>query len=218
MKFTVVLIVFPLCFTISLQASCGDSTTVSGLVVGGTQIKRGQWPFIAALFRSKTEEYFCGGTIISYKHVITAAHCVHPKYTEDPLEPSDLLVHLGRYNISRKNETDAVVSKVVKITIHPDWDQNVINYDADIAILQLEDSLRLSNFVKIVCWSSENAVKIGEGIVVGWGFSEHTNFKKVEDIARQAVINAVSNEFCFLHRREFTILSSNRTFCAGGEG
>lgn len=217
MNIEVALIIFPLCVSITLQDYCGDSVVGSGFVVGGSRIKRGQWPFIAALFRSQNEEYFCGGTIISHKHVMTAAHCIHPKYGKS-LESKDLVVHLGRYNISRKNESDSTVSKVVEITVHPDWDQNTVRYDADIAILQLEASQELSNFVKIICWPTQDDAPIGEGIVVGWGYSEQTNFSKVEDIAKQTALKAVSNEFCFLHRREFTTLSSNRTFCAGGDG
>lgn len=86
-------------------------------------------------------------------------------------------------------------------------------------ILQLKDSLDTSsNFIKIVCWPTQDDVWISQGIVVGWGFSEETNFSKVQDIAKQVTLHPVTNEFCFLHRREFTILSSNRTFCAGGDG
>lgn len=55
---------------------CGDSVVGSGFVVGGSAIKRGQWPFIAALFRNDNKKYFCGGTIISTRHVITAGEYI----------------------------------------------------------------------------------------------------------------------------------------------
>lgn len=85
MKLLVALIIFPLFITTSLQDICGDSLVGTGLIVGGSTIKRGQWPFIVALFRSKTEKYFCGGTIISMKHIITAAHCISPKHSIKPV-------------------------------------------------------------------------------------------------------------------------------------
>lgn len=53
---------------------------------------------------------------------------------------------------------------------------------------------------------------------VGWGASETTDFKKVEPMAKQTRVVAVSNEYCFLSVRELTVLSSNRTFCAGSNG
>jgi len=221
MKIEVVFAIFSMLILPSLQNICGNSTFNSELVVrvgGGSTIERGEWPFIAALFRKGTGEYFCGGTLISLKHVITAAHCVQQKYHDKPLEPSDVLVHLGRYNISKKSEVGSTISNVAEITIHPEWDPFTNNYDADIAVLQLETLQETSDFIKVVCWPDQDKIKVDEGIVVGWGFSENTNFSRAEDIAKQATLTPVSNEFCFLHRRHFTILSSNRTFCAGGDG
>lgn len=37
---------------------------------------------------------------------------------------------------------------------------------------------------------------------VGWGASETTDFKKVEPMAKQTRVVAVSNEYCFLSVRE----------------
>ncbi|GMS82466.1 hypothetical protein PENTCL1PPCAC_4641, partial [Pristionchus entomophagus] len=40
----------------------------------GTIAKRGQFPWSVAL-ESKDHHRFCSGTIISQRHVLTAAHC-----------------------------------------------------------------------------------------------------------------------------------------------
>ena len=46
-------------------------------VVGGKQVNEGDWPWMAALLEREPEEYFCGGTLLhTYKHVLTAYHCV----------------------------------------------------------------------------------------------------------------------------------------------
>lgn len=68
----VILVIIVLQLQSSLQDFCGNSVVSSGLIVGGGRIKRGQWPFIAALFSTRNGEYFCGGTVISKRHVITA--------------------------------------------------------------------------------------------------------------------------------------------------
>lgn len=199
---------------------CGDSTVNSGLIVGGAAIKRGQWPYIAALFYTEKRKnaYFCGGTIISRRHVITAAHCLQQKYHDVALGVDDLVVHVGRYNISKANETGSFITKVEEISIHPDWDPAATAYDADLAILRIEALNTGSDFIQIACWPTEDTLSAGDGYVIGWGLSEQTNFKKTETIARQVFLNAVTNEYCFLHRTELISLSSNRTFCAGGEG
>lgn len=178
MKFNVALLFFALNFPLSLQGHCGNSVISSGLIVGGSGVKRGQWPFIAALFSTATDEYFCSGTVISYRHVITAAHCIQPKWDKQK-EAADFTVHLGRYNISKNLENGSVISHVDEIHIHPDWVKDSVNYDADLAILQLEESIHKSYFIDIVCWPTWDSV--GEGFIVRYFhyFRRHKSKEKL---------------------------------------
>lgn len=43
----------------------------SGLVLGGKRTDRGQWPFLVALRHIIHKRFFCGGSLISSKHVLT---------------------------------------------------------------------------------------------------------------------------------------------------
>lgn len=40
-------------------------------ILGGDETSRGDWPFMASLFEVETQKFFCGGTLISQKHVLT---------------------------------------------------------------------------------------------------------------------------------------------------
>src|SRR5215208_7976963 len=68
--------------------------SVSPLIVGGTAVPKGKYPFMAALLDKRRagdafDELFCGGTLIDKDSVLTAAHClVNPK-------PNKLQVVLG---------------------------------------------------------------------------------------------------------------------------
>lgn len=44
-------------------------------VVGGKQTTTQEYPMIAAIIQPDIKQLFCGGTIISSKHIVTAAHC-----------------------------------------------------------------------------------------------------------------------------------------------
>jgi secreted trypsin-like serine protease len=47
------------------------------VVVGGKTAEIQDWPWMAALLRDGSDPY-CGATLITTKHVVTAAHCTKP--------------------------------------------------------------------------------------------------------------------------------------------
>jgi len=55
---------------------CGMTTKTKIRVVGGQPADPKEWPWMAALLRQGTIQY-CGGVLITDRHVLTAAHCVY---------------------------------------------------------------------------------------------------------------------------------------------
>lgn len=53
-----------------LQA-CGKFSFNTGLVVNGDEVKRGEFPFLVALLKLKTQKFFCGASLITQKHALT---------------------------------------------------------------------------------------------------------------------------------------------------
>lgn len=50
---------------------CGNVKYSSGLIFGGTYAKQGQWPWLCTLHDTTSDEFFCGSTLISSRHVLT---------------------------------------------------------------------------------------------------------------------------------------------------
>lgn len=48
---------------------CGIVDYVRPVILGGSETKKGEWPFIAAI--QKGSKYICGGTIIAVRHILT---------------------------------------------------------------------------------------------------------------------------------------------------
>lgn len=51
--------------------NCGQVILTRPLIVNGTKTLRGEWPFLVALYNAENLEIFCGGTLISQRHVLT---------------------------------------------------------------------------------------------------------------------------------------------------
>lgn len=54
---------------------CGELLFSKGFTIRGEAITRGQWPYLVALVNVAKNAFFCGGTLISAKHVLTGKIC-----------------------------------------------------------------------------------------------------------------------------------------------
>lgn len=60
-------------YFLPLFSNCGQVKAAVGEIEGnGTETARGEWPFLAALFNTETEKFFCSGTLITQRHILTS--------------------------------------------------------------------------------------------------------------------------------------------------
>lgn len=104
------------------------------------------------------------------------------------------------------------------IHIHPNWNSQAESFDADIAVLILEEKVQFSRFIQPICLMDPTSflTSVNNGIVVGHGKSEDKT-KIHENIPRILSLPIHKNDDCFLKNIYLTKISSRRTFC-GGEG
>lgn len=199
---------------------CGIGGGSSGLIVGGNAIERGQWPWLGALYSTTATDktFICGSTLISTNLLITAAHCIQSKHQKIPRAPNEIVIYLGKYDLNETVERGSVPVYPSDIKIHPDWNQYTDRYDADIAIVVIENPVQLTQFIFPAClWNEIQEPSEQHGYIVGWGKSE-IGTQQFESKPRQVKVKMIENEVCLLDNPKFATISSNRTFCAGGEG
>ena len=111
--------------------------------MNGTSANLGEFPWQAQLiaFWDGVNNHLCGGTLISSKHVLTAAHCL-------VLPKENITVITGRLSIS-EYEQQQVTSKVAKVIIHPDYDRFILNND--IALLELVEPVPFNKNIEMAC-------------------------------------------------------------------
>lgn len=67
-------VIFNLLFTaIDAKSHCGTGGYSTGFVINGTQSRQGEWPWLVALFEAQSNEFFCGGVLISENMVLTVS-------------------------------------------------------------------------------------------------------------------------------------------------
>ncbi|CAD1469910.1 unnamed protein product, partial [Heterotrigona itama] len=194
---------------------CGFSNISHTKVVGGWPAQLGAWPWIAALgYRNNLNpsqpKWLCGGSLISARHILTAAHCA---------ERNDLyVVRIGDLNIRRDDDgAHPVQIEVESKIIHPGYDSQA--HVNDIAVLRLAQEVPFSDYVYPICLPVEDRLRNNNfyryyPFVAGWGSQQSRG--PASDMLLEVQLPVVSNEACNEAYSKFKSTEiDNRVICAG---
>lgn len=130
-----------LCFLGVIFHTISAITLLKPRIVGGKATEITSAPFMASLRELGYDQYkhLCGAVIISQKHVLTAAQCIHSK------QPSWFGIAVGS---NRKDDDKAELHTIKRIVIHEDYDAFVAPFKHDIALIELDNPLKITDRVK----------------------------------------------------------------------
>ncbi|XP_063708617.1 serine protease gd-like [Culicoides brevitarsis] len=195
---------------------CGKPVLTTPLIFGGDEASRGQFPWLAALYRKRKKgstEFKCGATLVSRNAVITAAHCL--KFDSHVMPVNEIVVILGKHNLDDFSETGSQTVYAKDIILHPDFMSKDTSFDADIAIILLKRHVQYSQYIRPLCIFSEvTKHHPGEkGTVIGWG-KDHLE-GTIKSYPSTIEMQLVSDATCLRAHESFQYITSSRTFCAG---
>ncbi|XP_012222599.1 trypsin-1 [Linepithema humile] len=181
---------------------CGTSARTKIRVVGGRPADPKEWPWMAALLRQGAIQY-CGGVLITDRHVLTAAHCVY-RY-----KPRDITVRLGEYDFTESGETRSLDFTVSEIRMHRDFRLNT--YENDIGIIKIHRPTTFNSYIWPICLPPiQHTFENKSAIVTGWGTQYYGG--PASTVLMEASIPVWPQERCV---RSFTQRIPNTTMCAG---
>lgn len=144
--------------------SCDCGWSNKGRVVDGKETGANEYPSMVALQTATTKQQFCGGTILTPWHIITAAHCTDGK------SPSDIIATIGAHNL-KKLESSSSQLKLSAIIEHEKYDRSTVNND--IALLVVEKPIKFSKLIGPACLPKGKIDLVGQNVkALGWGHKE----------------------------------------------
>ncbi|CAH2097576.1 unnamed protein product [Euphydryas editha] len=168
----------------------GSSTARPNRIVGGQPTTIDRYPSMVQVeFFEPSDQTWsrsCGGSIISSRYVVTAAHCFDGYYLPDFPR---IRAGSSYYNIG------GVVVSVEAVFHHPSYGSN--HFDGDISVLRLTTPLVFSSVIQPTAIAAQNSV-IPDNLPVvyaGWGRTEEDD-PIPSSILRDVQVYTVNNTIC----------------------
>jgi len=176
---------------LTTEEGCGFSNVTHTRIVGGGPAKLGAWPWMALIgYTNDLGElgWKCGGSLITSRHVLTAAHCLKSTLTT---------VRLGEHDLSSESDTYTVDIPVVKVAKYPQYTTK--DGHNDLAILYLERDVDFSDTIRPICIPTDDPLRSKDFLgyqpfVAGWGKTQEAG--NSANVLQELQITVLSNNEC----------------------
>lgn len=171
----------------------------SGRIVNGYDIEIQEVPYQIGIFVE--ESFACGGSIISEKYILTAAHCL--VYNKD-----DLMIHAG----SSKLKEGGSFHKAVEVISHENY--NTSTNENDIGLIEVHPRLPFDERRQpISLFRKEKILRANDlALVTGWGATSESG--RISPQLQAVHVPLITNDLCQKqYESEFPIFKSQ--ICAG---
>ncbi|XP_026824502.1 venom serine protease 34 isoform X1 [Ooceraea biroi] len=159
-------------------------------IVGGVETGVNEYPMMAGLVDPFRREVYCGASVISQRHVLTAAHCVINR------DANKVGVLVGDHDLTTGADTNASRLYVAdEFNIHPLY--NDTSLENDIAVVTVNGIINFSEEVGPACLPFQHQSDSFAGNYVdllGWGTTEFGGMRP--DTLQKVMVSVISYQDC----------------------
>ncbi|ALC44600.1 CG4914 [Drosophila busckii] len=186
---------------------CGERNDESR-IVGGTTTGVSEYPWMARL--SYFNRFYCGGTLINDRYVLTAAHCVKGFMW------FMIKVTFGEHD--RCNDKERPETRFVLRAFSQKF--SFSNFDNDIALLRLNDRVPITSFIRPICLprvEQRNDLFVGtRAIATGWGTLKEDGNPSC--LLQEVEVPVLDNDECVAQTNYTQKMITKNMMCSGYPG
>lgn len=181
-------------------------------IYNGDVAKRSQFPYQAGIYMDYS--YFCGGSLINTKWVLTAAHCVD--------EIKLWTVHLGLSDMVVPKQEGRIVLMSNWGVRHEQYNDREIIYD--IGVIQLPRHVKLNDYIQLSRLAPPNVNYAGKTATVsGFGIVEDAGTSVISPVLKYTSLPVVSGGVCAkyygsVHETVICLEAKGTSSCQGDSG
>uniref|UniRef100_A0A8C9NMX1 Acrosin n=1 Tax=Serinus canaria TaxID=9135 RepID=A0A8C9NMX1_SERCA len=160
-------------------------------VVGGKSAEAGAWPWLVSIQDPSVSGtgHLCGGSLISAKWVLTAAHCF-----AESRNLSAMRLLIGATQLTEPGP-GAQVRLIKRLLVHKEY--GPADQSNDIALLELNEPVQCSSYIQLACVpnATVNVALLETCYVAGWGATTARS-QKSSDVLQEAKVHLINVQVC----------------------
>ena len=180
-----------------------------------------QWPWMVSIGWNNGTHWipYCGGSIISNRTIITAAHCFFSRYEKNFIRRKKTQVRVGDQSLNDDSDDLGLAKTYDILTVigHPEYEGRGAKHD--IALIYTKETIQFNQRIKPICMATQ-AYDLpdryaGQNVKFA-GFGYYDGSETTSDDLRAANFKILSESTClarslYYRRRK----AKNVFFCAG---
>uniref|UniRef100_A0AB38ZE80 Venom S1 protease 16 n=1 Tax=Ectomocoris sp. TaxID=3104572 RepID=A0AB38ZE80_9HEMI len=204
----------------STNCPCGRANKEKRRIVNGKEGAVNEFPWLVQIHILHEIGPFikyatsCGGSILTTRHILTAAHCVVAENTQIIAKPTNLILVLGEHYTQQKSRDKQMLTGE-RIFIGDQYLDKGLEYD-DLAIVYTKETIIYNNIVGPICIEPRPLPVLHRNVIImGWGLTEEGT---PSPYMRKSKAKVMDSSICRMKPWDLCTATQPSSLCVGDSG